>query len=278
MPIQAACKECRKTITVADKFAGKRGTCKSCGATIRIPDSSRSAEGNTAPAKPLVPARQSVVHPERSPQHVPKKRKDEDRTGRPSRTRRAAPVRKGIGRTQSPKSGNPYVRPALIGAGVGFLLLIILHLLHPALSNAFVAMQRERNISNLKQLGLAFQLFRDEKKRMPDQISELREYMQDMSVFWNPLAGPPPSEGTFQTNYEYVGGLDTDAPPHTIILIDRPGNDPKGGAAVYMDSHVKHFTAPADRYRKFAQAILEGGPPADIAAVAPDCANGRQSE
>ncbi len=42
MPIQFACPQCHKSITVDDKLAGKSGKCK-CGATLKIPQSSPPA-------------------------------------------------------------------------------------------------------------------------------------------------------------------------------------------------------------------------------------------
>ena len=44
MAISVRCPNCEKTLTLDDKYAGKRGKCKSCGSPIQVPEADRLAD------------------------------------------------------------------------------------------------------------------------------------------------------------------------------------------------------------------------------------------
>ncbi len=112
MPIQTTCGECGKAITVADKFAGKRGKCKDCGGVIEIPAASRSAEETAAIEKPRAPARKTGGRSGGAPNRKAGNRATATRAVRNGKTARKGRDRGGREKSSGKKK---YLIPAVVG-------------------------------------------------------------------------------------------------------------------------------------------------------------------
>ena len=85
---------------------------------------------------------------------------------------------------------------------------VLAAMLVPILSHAREKSRRINCASNLRQLGIALQLYaEDHDGSFPDEISGLivENYISESKIFSCPSDGPPPVDGSKDNDYAYLG-------------------------------------------------------------------------
>jgi len=127
----------------------------------------------------------------------------------------------------SPGAAGPEVMTAQLGVLSGLLL--------PALARAREQARRAQCMSNLKQLGLALNMYaQDHNESFPKGLDELVKggYIADRRLFECPSS---PGGG-----YEYIPGLRTTDPAGTAVIFDSAANHGGDGRNVlHIDGHVR---------------------------------------
>lgn len=127
----------------------------------------------------------------------------------------------------------------------------------PALAKSREQAKRVQSASNLRQIGLACQIYANEHKgKFPDELSQTMEADIQANVFLNPrtkTSMPPGLDGDAlkrwvneSSDYVYVGkGLTYQATADTVIAYEKPDGLQDGVNFLYADGHVDFQSMPA---------------------------------
>ena len=124
------------------------------------------------------------------------------------------------------------------------IVAMLAALLLPALSKAKTKAQSVGAMSNLKQIGMAAQMFAgDNNGRLPMSYGEMTNYLHGDTVTIDPVSGE---------RFIYVGGAQQLSKLQTTSVLAYSPTDKKGRAVLFADGHVelanrKHFSELTNR-------------------------------
>jgi prepilin-type processing-associated H-X9-DG protein len=133
---------------------------------------------------------------------------------------------------------------------------LMMSILLPALNKSREQANRIKSASNLRQIGLAVQIYANEHKgKFPDEISQTLDEDITAAVFVNPRSNtslPPGLQGDAlkrwvneSSDYVYVGkGLTYQAGADTVIAYEKPEGLQDGVNFLYADGHVEFQIMP----------------------------------
>ena len=136
-----------------------------------------------------------------------------------------------------------------VGAASGLLLPATLF---PALGRARGEARKAVCKSNVKQLGLAVNMYmNDHDEKCPPKLEDLfDQYITARKVFVCPQDSKPMAIGKgLKCSYRYVGQLSKMTDPQAIVAYDKQGNHPDGRNALFYDGHVEWIAEGALRPR-----------------------------
>ncbi|MFC1636059.1 DUF1559 domain-containing protein, partial [Planctomycetota bacterium] len=116
------------------------------------------------------------------------------------------------------------------GAGVGLGIMM------PALARARQQARRTVSAMNLKQLGLALNMYADEHQgTLPDSIEQAKDYYGNAKILESPFK-PKDFEGP---SYIYIAGQDLSMYPGNFLAYENPGFCFEGVNVLHLDGHVE---------------------------------------
>ncbi|HUK81659.1 MAG TPA: hypothetical protein VLZ12_03410 [Verrucomicrobiae bacterium] len=132
------------------------------------------------------------------------------------------------------------------------IIAILAGMLLPALNQAREKARQANETSNLKQVGIAISLYKDQFGHMPSTLDDLKAVIQSDRVFIDPSSGQ---------RFQYIPGLSwQDVSADSIVAFSPTDHGGFGRSVLYNDSHVQFLSN-----KEFAEATqkqMASGSPA----------------
>lgn len=233
-PNEIACPHCGQTYAVTPQqwpqYQGQTITCTKCGQAFVV--GAKPAAKGPPPLPPVPPGGYAPAF------------------AGPT----APPPRRGM---------HPALLVLIILAGIGLpVLVLLISILLPALNKARQAAQQVKCAANLKNIGLACQVYANSQRdaAFPDSLSTLfKAGGLPPSVLVCPASADTPSTATSSAqlaadlaagghcSYIYIGGLSATSPGSMVLAYDNPADHGPGHGinVLYVDGHVQWVAEPA---------------------------------